>query len=136
LRYDIESRVLNDGLNISDIPEYWNARMLELLGSDATSASYSKSCLQDIHWSLGLFGYFPSYAKGLLLASNLYNKYQSYINQIDFSTLLSVLIQDIFSQGSLHCTLPKSLISYSPDTLIEYFKNRRKMNIEKVISKL
>jgi carboxypeptidase Taq len=124
LRYDIETRVLNGTLAISEIPEYWNARMQELLGFGVTSTSYNEGCLQDIHWSLGLFGYFPSYAKGLLLAFNLHDKYQSHISLMDFGALLSALIHDIFSQGSLHCALPESLMRFSPDVLVSYFKNR------------
>ena len=71
LRYEIESALINGTLAPQDIPEVWDAKMIEYLGI-STKGNYSDGCLQDMHWSDGSFGYFPSYTIGALNSAQLF----------------------------------------------------------------
>jgi carboxypeptidase Taq len=64
LRFELEGALISGDLSITDLPAAWNDGMKRLLGVEPTSDA--QGCLQDIHWSLGAFGYFPSYALGNL----------------------------------------------------------------------
>jgi len=67
LRFEMEDALVNGRMVVDDIPEAWNAGMQELLG--ITPPEDAVGCLQDIHWSFGGFGYFPSYTLGKLYAA-------------------------------------------------------------------
>ncbi len=69
IRTDLEIALLQDGLDVLDLPFEWNTRYKELLG--VTPANDSEGCLQDVHWSEGSFGYFPSYLLGHLISAQL-----------------------------------------------------------------
>lgn len=62
LRYDIEKQLLAGELEVKDLPSVWNAKIHEYFGIDVPNDS--KGVLQDVHWSGGMFGYFPTYALG------------------------------------------------------------------------
>jgi len=66
LRYEVERMVINDHFPVGELPELWNEKMEEYLG--LRPPTDADGVLQDIHWSMGAFGYFPTYALG-----NLYN---------------------------------------------------------------
>ncbi|NND90443.1 MAG: carboxypeptidase M32 [Granulosicoccus sp.] len=70
LRYDIESALINGAMEAEDIPEAWEASMQEYLGL-SVNGNHAAGCLQDIHWSDGSFGYFPSYTMGAINAAQL-----------------------------------------------------------------
>jgi carboxypeptidase Taq len=69
LRYELEKRILEGALPVADLPEAWNANLEQRLG--IRPASDVEGCLQDIHWAVGHFGYFPSYALGAVIAGQL-----------------------------------------------------------------
>ncbi len=69
LRYELEKKILDGALPIADIPEAWNANLEQRLG--LRPSSDVDGCLQDIHWAVGYFGYFPSYALGAVVAGQL-----------------------------------------------------------------
>ena len=69
LRYDLEKRLLRGDLRVSEIPEAWRAGMQEYLGIQPRSAAEGE--LQDVHWSMGLVAYFPTYLLGNLYAAQL-----------------------------------------------------------------
>ena len=69
IRTDLEIALLEQGLEVADLPAEWNRRYGELLG--VTPANDAEGCLQDVHWSEGLFGYFPSYLLGHLISAQL-----------------------------------------------------------------
>jgi len=71
LRFEIESKLINGELEASDVPEAWDDRMKKYLGL-STQGNYSDGCLQDIHWTDGSFGYFPSYTLGALNSAQLF----------------------------------------------------------------
>ncbi len=74
LRFEIEQELISGALQVNDLPEAWNAKMQEMLG--LTPATDTEGCLQDIHWSLGDFGYFPTYALGNLFASQFFTSFE------------------------------------------------------------
>jgi len=69
LRYELEKKILEGVLPIADLPEAWNANLEQRLS--IRPASDVEGCLQDIHWAVGHFGYFPSYALGAVIAGQL-----------------------------------------------------------------
>ncbi len=70
LRFELEQALMNGDLAVKDVPAAWNAKMEELLG--VVPPTDSEGCLQDVHWSRPMFGYFPTYALGNLYAAQFY----------------------------------------------------------------
>lgn len=70
LRFELERGLLDGKIAVNDLPEAWKTKMKELLGVVPTKDS--DGCLQDIHWSMGAIGYFPTYALGNLYAAQFY----------------------------------------------------------------
>lgn len=70
LRFEIESKLINGELEASEIPDAWDDRMKKYLGI-STAGNFADGCLQDIHWTDGSFGYFPSYTLGALNSAQL-----------------------------------------------------------------
>jgi carboxypeptidase Taq len=70
LRYDIEVSLIGGGLKTGDIPAAWNEAMKKYLG--VTPPSDAMGCLQDVHWSHGSFGYFPTYTLGNLYSAQFF----------------------------------------------------------------
>ncbi len=72
-RFEIEKQLIGGSLQVSDLPDAWNEKMKEYFG--ITPSSDTEGCLQDIHWSLGDFGYFPTYALGNLFAAQFFTAF-------------------------------------------------------------
>lgn len=70
LRYELERGLVDGSLKVADIPRLWNERMEHYLG--AKPPTDAQGCLQDVHWSKGLFGYFPTYSLGAMFATQIY----------------------------------------------------------------
>jgi carboxypeptidase Taq len=70
LRFELEQDLMNGDLVVKDVPAAWNAKMEELLG--VVPPTDSEGCLQDVHWSRPMFGYFPTYALGNLYAAQFF----------------------------------------------------------------
>jgi carboxypeptidase Taq len=75
LRFELEFALIEDELAVADLPAAWQEGMRRLLGVEV--ASDAEGCLQDVHWSAGSFGYFPSYALGCLIAAQLWEQMES-----------------------------------------------------------
>lgn len=71
LRFRLEKRLLDGRLSVADLPEAWRQESARLLG--IVPPDDASGCLQDIHWSIGSFGYFPTYALGNLYAAQFYH---------------------------------------------------------------
>lgn len=71
LRYEIERALMDGEIEAEDIPALWDAKALSYLGLD-TRGNYRNGCLQDIHWTMGSFGYFPSYTLGAMYAAQYF----------------------------------------------------------------
>jgi carboxypeptidase Taq len=70
LRFELELAMVEGTLAVADLPDAWAQGMQRLLGLEVPSDALG--CLQDIHWSAGSFGYFPSYALGCVIAAQLW----------------------------------------------------------------
>jgi len=72
LRFELEQQLLFGGLETADLPDAWNTRMEELVG--VRPPNDRLGCLQDVHWSGGLFGYFPTYQLGNVLSVQIWER--------------------------------------------------------------
>jgi len=70
LRFELEHALIAGELAVADLPAAWGEGMRRLLGVEVPSDALG--CLQDVHWSAGSFGYFPSYALGCVIAAQLW----------------------------------------------------------------
>jgi carboxypeptidase Taq len=102
LRYEIENEMLKGELKIKDLPEAWNTRIQDRLG--VRPANDAEGCLQDVHWAVGSFGYFPSYAIGAVIAGQLYESLRADRPELDdelaagqFAGLFDWLRQNVHS---------------------------------------
>jgi carboxypeptidase Taq len=133
LRYEIEKKIIGDELDISEIPEFWNDRMEQLLGVRPTE--HSQGVLQDTHWSSGLFGYFPTYTLGNLVSAIIVSKmrqelkdYEENIVKGDFKPIREWLRLKIHQHGSVYA--PKVLLKqsfteeYNPDYFVNYLQTK------------
>ena len=71
LRYEIEQKIISGELEVKDLPQYWNDKFTQYFG--ITPPNDTLGVLQDVHWAYGNFGYFPTYALGSAIASQLYH---------------------------------------------------------------
>lgn len=74
VRFELEKALISGELDVKDLPEAWNAKMQELLGIKPMTDS--EGCMQDIHWSMGAFGYFPTYALGNIYAAHIFPAFE------------------------------------------------------------
>jgi carboxypeptidase Taq len=81
LRYELEKQMLTGELAVKDLPAAWNAGMEQRLG--IKPANDVEGCLQDIHWAVGSFGYFPSYGLGAVIAAQLYESLRADVPALD-----------------------------------------------------
>jgi carboxypeptidase Taq len=81
LRFELEQELIEKRLAVTELPEAWNARMKEYLGIDVPDDAHG--VLQDVHWSAGMLGYFPTYALGNLVAGQLWERAHSEIEGLD-----------------------------------------------------
>lgn len=75
LRFEIERKLIDGTLSVEQLPAHWNEQMEQLLG--ITPRNDAEGCLQDIHWSMGAFGYFPTYLLGNIYAAQLWDRFRS-----------------------------------------------------------
>ncbi len=114
LRLELEIALMEGSLEVKHLPEAWNTRMQEYLG--ITPPNDRMGVLQDIHWSGGMIGYFPTYALGNLISVQLWEKIQQDIPDLEeqiergeFSALLGWLREKIHRHGS----------KYEPQELVQ-----------------
>ena len=81
LRFELEQEILSGELPLADLPEAWNARMAEYLGIDVPDDTHG--VLQDVHWSGGAIGYFPTYALGNVISVQLWDKLRGELPDLD-----------------------------------------------------
>jgi carboxypeptidase Taq len=73
IRYEIEKMLVQREINAGDVPAVWNQKYNDYLG--VTPKSNANGCLQDVHWSHGDIGYFPSYSIGTIMAAQLFHTF-------------------------------------------------------------
>ncbi len=82
LRFEIERALVDGAIEPEDIPALWDAKMREYLGLD-TRGNYKDGCMQDIHWAIGLVGYFPSYTLGAMCAAQYFAAIRRAVPDLD-----------------------------------------------------
>ncbi|TOG82500.1 carboxypeptidase M32 [Vibrio parahaemolyticus] len=109
LRYEIERDLMNGVIKHTDVPELWNEKMKAYLGL-STEGNFKNGCMQDIHWTDGSFGYFPSYTLGAMYAAQFMAAMKKTIDvdgviqSGDLSPIFTWLSDNIWSKGSLLTT--------------------------------
>jgi len=105
VRFELERALMNGDLAAADVPHEWNRRYKEYLGVDVPNDAVG--CLQDVHWSGGAFGYFPTYTLGNLYAAQIFEKIREDITDIDgqfergeFGPLKTWLNENLHVHGS------------------------------------
>lgn len=81
LRFEIEQQLLSGALKPADMPAVWSDKVTSYFGIPVPSDA--NGCLQDIHWSAGLLGYFPTYALGNMYAAQFYNAARKDLGDLD-----------------------------------------------------
>ncbi len=106
LRFELELALISGELAVKDLPEAWNSKMEELLG--IRPENDAEGVLQDVHWSFGAIGYFPTYALGNLYGAQFFNSMKKslgnvddLIKQGDFGIILGWLRENIHQYGSI-----------------------------------
>jgi carboxypeptidase Taq len=133
LRFELEKRLFAGTLSVAGLPAAWSDLAEELLG--LTPPNDREGVLQDVHWSGGMFGYFPSYCIGNMMASQFWYKVQGDLPGLgddfargDFSRLLGWLRRNIHEQGRRHDTqeLVKVVTGepLTPAYLLRYLRER------------
>ena len=119
LRYELEVGLLEETLRAKDLPEAWNSKMRSYLG--IVPSSDAMGVLQDVHWSHGLIGYFPTYTLGNLASVQFYNQAKKAIPTLsteiergEFSNLLDWLRTHIHRPGR----------KFLPDELVKQVTGR------------
>jgi carboxypeptidase Taq len=104
IRFELEQDLVNGSLAVADLPDAWNDKYQSYL--HVRPANDTEGVLQDIHWSAGLFGYFPTYSLGNLYAAQFYARADSELGGLnallasgDFEPLRSWLTTNIHRQG-------------------------------------
>jgi carboxypeptidase Taq len=81
LRFELEQELIDGTVSVEQLPEVWNARFKEYLGIDVPDDA--NGVLQDVHWSAGLIGYFPTYAIGNIVAGQLWEQATADIPELE-----------------------------------------------------
>lgn len=113
VRFEIECDILTGKLAVKDLPEAWNAKYTEYLG--ITPNTNTEGCLQDVHWSMGSIGYFPTYSMGNVLSYQIWNALKKDIPSAEegfgrgeFKQVHDWLIEKIYRHGRKFS--PKDLV--------------------------
>ncbi len=133
IRYEIERDLFNDKISVSELPQIWNQKTKEYLGIEIQNDR--EGILQDVHWSEGDFGYFPSYLLGNIYDGMLRDAIEENLGSIDtilqnreISKIKDFLIQHIYQYGNTKSA--KELLEeichkeISAEPIIRYFKEK------------
>ena len=107
LRFELEQELLAGAVSVQDLPEVWNTRMEEYLGVDVPDDA--RGVLQDMHWSIGLFGYFPTYQLGNVISVQIWERARADLGDLEeqfargeFAPLREWLREQIYRHGSTY----------------------------------
>jgi len=133
LRLEIEMGLMEGTMQVADLPEIWNTKMQDYLG--ITPKNDAEGVLQDVHWSSGMIGYFPTYALGNLASVQLWDRMleenpgiPDEIAQGKFDTILGWMQEHIHQYGSKY--EPQELMlkatgsKITPEPYINYLKTK------------
>jgi carboxypeptidase Taq len=135
LRLEMEIALMEGSLAVKDAPEAWNEKFYNYLG--ITPPNYETGILQDVHWSFGGFGYFPTYALGNLVSAQIWEAMAKDIQDIDakveqakFDGILGWLRENLHKYGAKY--EPQELVQkvtgskITPEPYIRYLENKYK----------
>ncbi|MEI7024376.1 carboxypeptidase M32 [Paenibacillus sp. y28] len=135
IRYELEKALFNGDLQVADLPAAWNAKYEEYLG--IVPETDADGVLQDVHWSGGDFGYFPSYALGNMYGAQMIKRLRSELPEFDsliaagnLAPIRSWLIEKVYRHGKL--LTPGEIIvqvtgeELNPVYLAEYLEEKYK----------
>ena len=104
IRYELEQALIDGSLAVGDLPDAWNEKYHSFLG--VTPPDFASGVLQDVHWSAGLFGYFPTYTLGNLYGAQLFQKAEQVLGDFDepfrngqFEPLRAWLTENVYRHG-------------------------------------
>ena len=104
VRFALERALIGGSLDVADLPGEWNRLYRDHLGLEVPDDR--RGCLQDVHWSMGAFGYFPTYTLGTLYAAQLFDAARAALPGLEdgiargeFSPLLAWLNREVHSHG-------------------------------------
>jgi carboxypeptidase Taq len=133
IRFELEVEILTGAINIADLPEAWNHKYETYLGIRPPSDALG--CLQDVHWSRGSIGYFPTYSMGNLIGAQIWEKLcqdlgdpEPLVASGNFAPILGWLSERIYQPGQSFT--PKDLVTQvtgkpmQPDAWLRYAKTR------------
>ncbi|MCG7406707.1 carboxypeptidase M32 [Paenibacillus sp. ACRRX] len=135
IRYEIEKMLFNDNLSVDDLPDVWNEKYESYLG--VKPSHNGEGVLQDVHWSSGGFGYFPSYSLGNMYGAQMMNKLRQVMPDVDEriarGDLLPIkewLSEHVYQYGKL--LTPSEIIermtgeALNPQYLVDYLTAKTK----------
>ncbi|MDU0200104.1 MULTISPECIES: carboxypeptidase M32 [Paenibacillus] len=135
IRYELEKGLFNGTISVADLPAAWNAKYEEYLG--VTPANDGEGVLQDVHWSGGAFGYFPSYALGNMYAAQFTQTlrkelpaFESLIAEGNLAPIKEWLTEKVYKHGKL--LTPNEIIrqvtgeELNPEYLVQYLEEKYK----------
>ncbi|MCY9657326.1 carboxypeptidase M32 [Paenibacillus anseongense] len=135
IRYELEKGLFNGTIAVADLPAAWNAKYEEYLG--VTPANDGEGVLQDVHWSGGAFGYFPSYALGNMYAAQFTQTlrkelpaFESLIAEGNLAPIKEWLTEKVYKHGKL--LTPNEIIrqvtgeELNPEYLVQYLEEKYK----------
>lgn len=132
VRYEMEKKMIEEECSVEDLPEMWNSLYEEYLG--IRPETDTEGILQDVHWSFGGFGYFPSYALGNAFASQIYAQMEKdleveqLLKEGNLKPIREYLKEHIHQYGASRKTrrLLKDLTGeeFNPDYYVDYLKNK------------
>ncbi|MGC4190162.1 MAG: carboxypeptidase M32 [Thermomicrobiales bacterium] len=134
LRYELERDIFAGRVDLADLPEAWNAKISQYLGIPVPNDSVG--VLQDVHWGSGLFGYFPTYALGNVVALQVWQRIvrelpnlNAQVSAGEFASLREWLGETIHRHGRKYT--PKDLLqrvvgtdTFDPEPLIAYLQGK------------
>ncbi|MDY6894755.1 MAG: carboxypeptidase M32, partial [Thermotogota bacterium] len=133
VRFEIEEALINDRIKVNELPTIWNNKMKEYL--NIVPPNDAVGVLQDVHWSNGQFGYFPSYMLGNLYSAQLFSKlkkdlkdYPSQIEKGDSKEVLNWMVENVHRYGKMY--EPEELLkkvtgeTLNPKYFVEYIKEK------------
>jgi carboxypeptidase Taq len=133
LRFEIEIAMVERNVNLRELPDLWNAKMEDYLG--ITPPNDADGVLQDVHWSGGMIGYFPTYLLGTLAAAQIRHAMQNDLGDLDrrievgeFQPILGWLRERIHRHGRKY--LPNDLLKRATGSeldaryMMEYLRDK------------
>ena len=125
LRFELEKGTIEGKYKVKDFPDIWNTLMKKYLG--ITPKNDSEGVLQDIHWSGGSVGYFPTYSMGTFLSGVWREKLEKEIEKGDYEAIKTWLKENIHKYGSTYTLkdlLEKNNLKFSVEPLLSYLNSK------------